>query len=116
MDFANNTTLIEASVLVSEFLQETEPEAVKACHHHRFVRRRFHAAGVNDIWAQDQHNKWGPRFGLWLHNNIDPFTGYNNWLRVWWTNKDPRLVAGYFIDTVRVYGGMTIFYSAFLSV
>ena len=30
----------------------------------RFHRRKFHAAGVNDVWAQDQHDKWGPRFGL----------------------------------------------------
>ena len=74
----------------------------------RFHRRKFHAAGVNDVWAQDQHDKWGPRFGLWLHNNIDPFTGYNNWLKVWWTNKNPRLIAGYYIETVRAYGGASI--------
>jgi len=98
------------SALVSEYLRETEPDAVKARRHRRFVRRRFHAAGVNDIWAQDQHDKWGPRFGLWLHNNIDPFTGYNNWLKVWWTNKNPRLVASYFIETVRAFGGMLCFY------
>jgi hypothetical protein len=48
-----------------------------------FKRRRFYAAGVNDIWAQDQHDKWGPRFGFWLHVSINPFTGYNNRLKVW---------------------------------
>jgi len=47
-----------------------------------FRRRKFHAAGVNDIWVQDQHDKWGPRFGLWHHSNIDPFMGYNNWLKI----------------------------------
>ena len=78
---------------------------MKARRVRRFHRRKFHAAGVNDVWAQDQHDKWGPRFGLWLHNNIDPFTGYNNWLKVWWTNKNPRLIAGYYIETVRAYGG-----------
>ena len=94
--------------MVSGHLRETEPDAVKGRRVRRFHRRKFHAAGVNDVWVQDQHDKWGPRFGLWLHNNLDPFTGYNNWLKVWWTNKNPRLIAGYYIETVRAYGGALI--------
>jgi hypothetical protein len=78
------------------YLHETESEAVKACKRCRFKRRRFFAAGVNEIWAMDQHDKWGPRFGLWLHNCINPFIGINNWLKVWWTNKKPRLIAKFF--------------------
>ena len=92
-------------MVVSEYFKQTEPDAVKARKRRRFKRRRFHAAGVNDVWAQDQHDKWGPRFGLWLHNSIDPFTGFNNWLKIWWTNKNPRLIAGYYIETIRKYGG-----------
>lgn len=91
------------------YLHETEPNAVKARRRRRFKRRRFFAAGVNDIWAMDQHDKWGPRFGLWLHNGIDPFIGVNNWLKVWWTNKNPRLIAKYFLDYVRKYGGKLLF-------
>jgi len=29
------------------------------------------------------------------------FTGYNNWLEVWWTNKNARLIADHTIDTVQ---------------
>ena len=101
--------------MVSGHLQETEPDAVKGRRVRRFHRRKFHAAGVNDVWVQDQHDKpWGPRFGLWLHNNIDPFTGYNNWLKVWWTNKNPRLIAGYYIATVRAYSGESIIPKSFI--
>jgi len=96
------------SSVVAQYFHETEPDAVKARRHRRFKRRRFYAAGVNDIWAQDQHNKWGPRFGLWLHNSIDPFTGYNNWLKVWWTNKNPRLIVGYYLTTIKTYEGVCI--------
>ncbi|KAF8799748.1 hypothetical protein BYT27DRAFT_7342820 [Phlegmacium glaucopus] len=39
--------------VVLRHLHETEPDAVKARHVHC-----FHAAGVNDIWVQDQHDKW----------------------------------------------------------
>lgn len=92
------------------YLHETEPNAVMARRRRRFKRRRFFAAGVNDIWAMDQHDKWGPRFGLWLHNSIDPFISVNNWLKVWWTNKNPRLIAKYFLDYVRKYGGKLFFF------
>lgn len=87
------------------YLERTEPDAVKARRHRRFKRRRFYAAGVSDVWCLDQHDKWGPRFGLWLHNCIDPFIGFNNWLKVWWTNKNPRLIASYYLETVQKYGG-----------
>lgn len=102
--------LNSSSSVVAQYFHETEPDAVKARRHRRFKRRRFYAAGVNDIWAQDQHDKWGPRFGLWLHNSIDPFTGYNNWLKVWWTNKNPRLIVGYYLTTIRKYEGVCISY------
>ena len=92
--------------MISAHLKETEPEAVKGRRHCRFQRQQFYAAGVNEIWAQDQHDKWGPKFGLWLHNSIDPFTGFNNWLKVWWTNKNPRLIVSYYIEAVRKDGGM----------
>ena len=86
-----------------------EPDTCERMSCALFHRQKFHAAGVNDVWAQDQHDKWGPRFGLWLHNNINPFMGYNDWLKVWWTNKNPpRLIAGYHIETVRAYGGASI--------
>jgi hypothetical protein len=90
--------------VVSTLLRLIEPEAVRARQRRRFKRKRFWAAGVNDIWCQDQHDKW-LRFGLWFHNSIDPFTGYNNWLRVWWTNKNPRLIASFFFEAVRQLGG-----------
>ncbi|KAJ7079727.1 hypothetical protein B0H15DRAFT_787815 [Mycena belliarum] len=86
---------------VKELLRQIEPDAMRQRKGKKFRRTKFYAAGVNDCWTQDQHDKWGPRFGLWLHNNIDPFTGFNNWLQVWWTNKNPRLIVKYFLDACR---------------
>ncbi|KAJ7630220.1 hypothetical protein FB45DRAFT_1150186 [Roridomyces roridus] len=94
---------------VKEVLKQIEPEAVRQRKGKKFRRAKFYAAGVNDCWAQDQHDKWGPRFGLWLHNGIDPFTGFNNWLRVWWTNKNPRLITKYYLDACRQIGGVPMF-------
>ncbi|KAK7019500.1 hypothetical protein R3P38DRAFT_2973640 [Favolaschia claudopus] len=101
---------IRASELtVKKLLKEIEPEAMKQRKGKKFHRTKFYAAGINDCWAQDQHDKWGPRFGLWLHNSIDPFIGFNNWLRVWWTNKNPRLIVKYYLDACRELGGIPMF-------
>jgi hypothetical protein len=69
---------------------------------------------VNEIWAQDQHDKW-KRFGLWLHNGIDPFIGYNLWMKVWWTNRNPKLITSYYIEAARKLGG-TCLYVASISI
>jgi hypothetical protein len=36
--------------VISDLLNTVEPEAVQERHHHRLKRRRFWAAGVNDVW------------------------------------------------------------------
>jgi len=57
------------------------------------------AAGVNDIWAVDQHDKW-KRFGLVLHTGINPFARHTRWMKVWWTNNNPKLICSYYLDSV----------------
>lgn len=81
-----------------------EPEEVAHRRRRGFRRRHFWAAGVNDVWPQDQHDKWG-RFGLWLHAGLEAFSGEINWLKIWWTNKNPRLITKYYLDTCRRIGG-----------
>lgn len=69
----------------------------------RLRRRRFWSAGVNDILAVDQHDKW-IRFGLALHTGIDPFAGVIQWMKVWWMNSDPKLILSYYLDWVKAHG------------
>ena len=82
-----------------------EPEQVLERHQRGFKQKHFWAAGVNDVWPQDQHDKWG-RFGLWLHAGLEAFSGEINWLKIWWTNRNPRLIMKYYIDTCWQIGGM----------
>ncbi|KAG1834010.1 hypothetical protein DFJ58DRAFT_719387 [Suillus subalutaceus] len=77
--------------LIAKLLKITEPNAVEARRRGCLKRRRF------------LHDKW-LRFGLWLHISLDPFTGWINWLKVWWTNKNPRLIARYYLDCCRKLG------------
>jgi hypothetical protein len=52
--------------LVIEYFHVYEPDLVKERKARRLKRSRFWAAGVNDLIAVDQHDKW-KRFGLALH-------------------------------------------------
>ncbi|KAI0054561.1 hypothetical protein BV25DRAFT_1922583 [Artomyces pyxidatus] len=85
---------------VLAYLKQVEPAAVAARKHKKFVRRRFWAAGIHDIWAIDQHDKM-KRFGLYLHVGLDPFSGLILWCKIWWTNHNPRLITSFYIEAAR---------------
>ncbi|KAJ7728625.1 hypothetical protein B0H16DRAFT_1697380 [Mycena metata] len=74
----------------------------------RLKRKRFWAAGVNDLWTVDQHDKWKYKFGLCLHSGLDPFIGRFLWEKDWWTNSNPRLILSYYLDAVEESGFMPL--------
>ncbi|KAH9929040.1 uncharacterized protein BXZ73DRAFT_48276 [Epithele typhae] len=95
--------------LLRDYLKTTEPEAVAARRYRgKFKRYRFWCVGVNDFWSFDQHDKWGPRFGLWLHVCIEPMSGKILWLKIWWTNSNPRLIASYYLEAARALKGVPL--------
>jgi hypothetical protein len=65
---------------------------------------------VLDILCFDQHDKW-KRFGLWLHIGLDPYPGRIYWLRIWWTNRNSKLVTSYYINSCRPIGGKSLSYT-----
>ncbi|KAI0089513.1 hypothetical protein BDY19DRAFT_864419, partial [Irpex rosettiformis] len=93
--------------VVAEYLKAVESNAVASRKGRNFKRRVFYAAGVNDVWAVDQHDKW-QKFGLYLHVGVDPFPGDILWLRIWWTNRNPRLVTSYYLDAASNRGGICL--------
>ncbi|KAJ7022416.1 hypothetical protein C8F04DRAFT_1138129 [Mycena alexandri] len=93
--------------LLLKAFKQYEPEGVARRKRRRFRRKRFWSAGVMDILAFDQHDKW-KRFGLWLHACVDPFSGRIAWLNVWWTNRNPKLITGYYIKSGRQVGGIPL--------
>ena len=86
------------------YLQLHEPEAVAARKRRVFKRRRYWTAGVNDSWAFDQHDKW-KRFGLWLNLGLDVCSGKILFIKIWWNNRNPRLLGSYYLDSVAKVGG-----------
>lgn len=51
----------------------------------------------------DQHDKW-KRLGLFFHVGLEPMSGKVLWLKVWRTNRNPKLILGYFLDAMEELG------------
>ncbi|KAJ7116197.1 hypothetical protein C8R43DRAFT_1091258 [Mycena crocata] len=94
--------------VITSYFAVYEPELVRQRRANRLRRKRFWAAGVNDLWAVDQHDKWKYKFGLALHSGLDPFIGRIQWLKIWWTNSNPRLILSYYLDAVEEGGCMPL--------
>lgn len=86
------------------YFQIHEADLVRVRRQNRLRRKRFWAAGSNDILAVDQHDKWKYKFGLALHSGIDPFVGKIHWMKIWWSNSNPRLILSYYLDHVQESG------------
>ncbi|KAK7007129.1 hypothetical protein R3P38DRAFT_3325564 [Favolaschia claudopus] len=87
-------------------------ELVRQRRANRLRRKRFWAAGVNDLWAIDQHDKWKYKYGLALHTGIEPFIGRIQWLKIWWTNSNPRIILSYYLDVVLEGGFMPLIFQS----
>ncbi|KAK7027800.1 hypothetical protein R3P38DRAFT_3315318 [Favolaschia claudopus] len=94
-----------SEMVLLRYLREHDSEGIARRKAKRFVRKRFWSAGVMDVLCFDQHDKW-KRFGLWLHLGMDPFTGRIAWVKIWWSNRNSKLVTSYFIDACREIGGI----------
>ncbi|KAI0080939.1 hypothetical protein K474DRAFT_1588842, partial [Panus rudis PR-1116 ss-1] len=95
--------------IVAQLLNTIERSAVLARQKGRYVRTKYYAAGVNQVWCFDQHDKF-KRFGLFFHIGVDPFpsTGKWLWLIVWWTNSNPRLVTAQYLKVAREIKGVPL--------
>jgi len=41
---------------------------------------------------------------------FDPFAGQTWWMKVWWTNNNPKLICSYYLESVESSGGCMFFY------
>lgn len=80
-------------------LKEMDPKGVEIRSKHKLKRRKYFAAGPNDIWHLDGNDKIKP-YGFSIHGCIDGFSRKMIWLRVAPSNKNPAMIANYFLDAV----------------
>ncbi|KAG2342757.1 hypothetical protein BDR05DRAFT_885893 [Suillus weaverae] len=89
--------------IVIAYFANYEADLVRQRKARRLRRKWFWAAGINALFAVDQHDKW-LRFGLALHTGIKPFSGCIMWMRVWHSNRNPQLILTYYLETIQELG------------
>jgi len=75
-----------------------EPAGVATRKKRRLIRRKYFASGPNFVWHMDGYDKLKP-YGICISGCIDGFSRRIRWLRASYTNNDPKVIAGYFLDT-----------------
>lgn len=82
-----------------------DPRGVALRQCRRLHRRVYHSKGPNYLWHLDGYDKLKP-FGLCIHACVDGYSRYVMWLKVGFTNNNPRVIAYYFMTTVQELGGI----------
>ena len=83
-------------------LNVLDQEGVSRRKAHRLKRRKYRNKGPNYVWHIDGNDKLRP-FGFYVHGCIDGFSRKIIWLPVANTNKDPAIIAYYFLNEVEAF-------------
>jgi len=81
-----------------------DPAGVSKRSAKKLRRRQYYAKGPNSLWHMDGYDKLKP-YGLCISGAIDGFSRHVMWLSVFHTNNDPKVIAGYYMETVKRIGG-----------
>ncbi|KAJ8037931.1 hypothetical protein HOLleu_18876 [Holothuria leucospilota] len=85
-------------------LQLLDPEGVAYRRSKRLRRRLYRNPGPNYMWHIDSYDKLKP-YGICINAAIDGFSRNIIWIKAYWTNSNPRIIAGYFMEEVEKLGG-----------
>ena len=85
-------------------LKVIDPEGVNRRLSRKLKRRQYRVRGPNDTWHIDGYDKLKP-FGFCIHGAIDGYSRRILWLEVASTNNDPAVIAYYYTNYLRKYGG-----------
>jgi len=81
-----------------------DPEGCKLRSKQRLKRRTYTNQGPNHCWHMDGYDKLKP-YGFPIHGCIDGFSRKMLWLKVSRTNNNPLVVAKWYVETVKEFGG-----------
>lgn len=76
-----------------------DPDGIQYRKRHRLKRRRYNNPGPNATWHIDGYDKLA-RYGVYIHGCVDGFSRRIMWMHAYYTNKNPKVIAGYFLDSV----------------
>ncbi|KAH3719823.1 hypothetical protein DPMN_062707 [Dreissena polymorpha] len=85
-------------------MQLLDPQGIQHRRRRRLRRRQYSCPGPNFVWHIDSYDKLKP-YGIAINGCIDGYSRCVIWLEAATTNSDPKIVANYFMDSVRKKGG-----------
>lgn len=85
-------------------LKMLDHEGVCLRRRNRLRRRQYFNKGPNYLWHVDSYDKLKP-YGICINGCIDGFSRHIMWLKASYTNNDPSVIAGYFMEVVSHLGG-----------
>ena len=56
--------------------------------------------GPNAVWHIDGYDKLAP-YGIYIHSCVDGFSRKIIWLNAYKTNKDPKVIVGYYMEAIQ---------------
>lgn len=85
-------------------LSTLDPDGTEIRRSRRLNRRAYFSKGPNFVWHVDSYDKLKP-FGICINGAIDGFSRRILWLNAYCTSSDPKVIGGYFLETVGELGG-----------
>lgn len=82
-----------------------DPIGVSMRKRRRLRIRQYSNNGPNYLWHVDSYDKLKP-YGICINGCIDGYSRYIMWLRASYTNSNPRVISGNFVQTAEQYGGV----------
>lgn len=98
----NNLTVTQEDIRM--LLHIIDPEGVEIRTRRRLRRRQYYNKGPNYLWHTDCYDKLKP-FGICISGCIDGFSRRVMWLKAGSNSNNPRIIAGYYYQTVKERGG-----------
>lgn len=99
-----NAGLVVSRETVRHLLGVLDPRGIELRRKGRIVRRCYLSKGANFVWHLDSYDKLKP-YGICINGCIDGFSRNVIWLEAYRTSSDAKLIAGYFMQSVRRLGG-----------
>ena len=70
----------------------------------RLLRRSYSSKGPDYVWHIDGYDKLS-RYGICISGCVDGFSRRVMWLNAYYTNSDPKIIGGYYLEVVESLGG-----------
>jgi hypothetical protein len=94
--------LVVSRETIRILLHIIDPDGIEKRKAKRLRRRIYSNPGPNAVWHIDGYDKLS-RFGVRIHGCVDGFSRKIIWMKAGITNKNPNVIAWYYLEGVRQY-------------